>query len=95
MMSQAKTILIVDDDSGVRNALKKILTLSPTAELVARGVSLFAPEAAPAAFNEVAEAVYHLLFAESGETAVTRVTEALANGRPVALAFIDMKMPGL
>ena len=94
-MSQAKTILIVDDDSEVRNALKKILTLSPTAELVARGVSLFAPEAAPAALNEVAETVYHLLFAESGETAVTRVTEALANGRPVALAFIDMKMPGL
>ncbi len=94
-MFQLKTILIVDDDPEVRDVLRKILTPHPADELVGRGATLFEPETLQAPFNEVAEAAYHLLFAATGEQAVGIVAEALANGKPVALAFIDMKMPGL
>ncbi len=94
-MSQTKTILIVDDDLEVRNALKKILTRRSSAELLERGATLFESGAFQASFKGAVETDYHLLFAESGETAVAKVTEALAKDRPIALAFIDMKMPGL
>ena len=95
MTFKAKTILIIDDDPEVRNVLKTILTRPSVDALVSRGATLFDSSSTAVSFNDAAESVYHLLFAESGEVAVTRVAEALANGRPVALAFIDMKMPGL
>ncbi len=94
-MSKVKTILIIDDDAEVRKALQAILTRPSAGTLLSRGADLFDTNSSQASFAELAEPVYNLLLAESGEEALDKVAESLAHGQPVALAFIDMKMPGL
>ncbi|MBN2809076.1 MAG: hypothetical protein JXR80_06250 [Deltaproteobacteria bacterium] len=94
-MPQTSTILIVDDDPEVRRALKIILLQPPVGTLLQRGASLFDSGSPPVPVQEEVPSPYRLLFAQSGEEAVRQVTEALAEGLQIALAFIDMKMPGL
>jgi diguanylate cyclase (GGDEF)-like protein len=83
-------ILIIDDNPAIHQDFEKILAQEPS---VSSGMTqveriLFGEQADP-----VVQPVFELQFAQQGKQGVTLAERALANGRPFALAFIDMRMP--
>jgi CheY-like chemotaxis protein len=81
-------ILLVDDTPSIHQDFQKILGGSPdTQEALA--------SAEAALFGDVAvqRQCFELDSAFQGQEALTRVTSALEQKRPYAMAFIDMRMP--
>jgi diguanylate cyclase (GGDEF)-like protein len=83
-------ILIIDDNPSIHQDFEKILAQEPS---VSSGMTqveriLFGETAEP-----VVQPTFELQYAQQGRQGVTLVERALANGRPFALAFIDMRMP--
>ena len=92
-MDDNQRILVIDDDPGVRDAFKEILTASPTSGIAERGAALFGEETpSPASCSPQS---YDLTLAEDGQQGVEEVERALAQAQPFAVAFIDMNMPGI
>ena len=92
-MDDNQRILVIDDDPGVRDAFKEILTASPTSGIAERGAALFGEETpSPASCSPQ---FYELTLAENGEQGVNEVERARAEHRLFAVAFIDMNMPGI
>jgi two-component system NtrC family sensor kinase len=92
-MIDENRILIVDDDLGIRDLYREIL--SPTqreAEL---------PKETPVATEQhqiirsAAQDNYDLVLVDNGTEAVKEVEKAVEQEHPFAVAFIDMKMPGM
>jgi len=84
-----KRILIVDDNGAVHADFRKVL--DPPADdprLGATSDALFGPAGARPTVRQ-----YDLDFASQGEEALGKVHQALQEGRPYALAFVDMRMP--
>ncbi len=84
-----RRILIVDDNQAIHSDFRKILA-SPAAAEVAMD------ELAAMLFDEGEVATrceFELDSAYQGREALDRVTSANAEGRPYALAFVDMRMP--
>jgi len=95
-------VLIADDEAPLRDAYRHILVASDPvgidqtlAELRARLLPKAAADAArPAAAKPgAAKTHFDATFCNDAESAVAAVREALAAGRPFAVAFIDMRMP--
>ena len=85
-------ILVIDDNQAIHADFKKILQPADPATLLleAAGSSLFGQPPAPAE-----SAGFALDTALSGEDGLALVTAARAQGRPYALAFVDVRMaPG-
>lgn len=94
-----KRILCVDDDQDILNFYHDILTPQTDLalnELVARRArrKSVAPAPAVAAVSPYYALPYDTTTATNGERAVRLVQEAMAQGRPFAAGFFDMKMPG-
>ena len=91
MKSVNRRILVVDDNRAIHDDFRKIFSIDEdstgnafeTSETALFGV------AAPAK----AAAVFELEFASQGEEALELVRRSLENGRPYAMAFMDMAMP--
>ena len=85
-----RRILIVDDNRSIHEAFEKILAAprSDTGELEALEAQMFGAE-----ITAPASAVFDLTFASQGQEAVDRVFDADREGKPYALAFVDMRMP--
>jgi two-component system cell cycle sensor histidine kinase/response regulator CckA len=85
-----RRVLVIDDNRAIHDDFRKIL--SPA---TAMAVALDATETA--VFGRSTEAVQHTKFevdsAYQGQEAVLLVKEALAAGRPYAMAFVDVRMP--
>jgi signal transduction histidine kinase len=83
-------ILVIDDNQAIRADFKKIL--QPDDEwspgMAAAVTSLFGP-----ATNSSRPSCFELDAAPSGEEGLARVREAVAEGRPYAVAFVDVRMP--
>lgn len=82
-------MLVVDDEPAVAAALRESLTAETHSEpLAALRVSLFGdtPPSSPLISFEVSVAL-------QGEQARVLAKEALQQGRPFQLAFVDMRMP--
>ena len=92
-MDDNQRILVIDDDPGVRDAFKEILTSSATSGIAERGAALFGEEtpSLPACSLQS----YELTLAENGMQGVEAIESALAQQHPFAVAFIDMNMPGI
>jgi diguanylate cyclase (GGDEF)-like protein len=83
-------ILVIDDNPAIHQDFEKILSRGPEADA---GLSqaekiLFGDTAAPSK-----QPSFELHFAQQGSHGVSMVARALAENRPFALAFIDMRMP--
>jgi signal transduction histidine kinase len=92
-MDDNQRILVIDDDPGVRDAFKEILTASPTSGIAERGAALFGEETpSPASCSSQS---YDLTLVENGQQGVEEVARSLAQAQPFAVAFIDMNMPGI
>ena len=85
-----RRVLIVDDNPAIHDDFRKILRGSADdhSELLAAERMLLG-ETAPAA----ARPTFELDTALQGQEGVARVRQALAEQRPYAMAFIDMRMP--
>jgi diguanylate cyclase (GGDEF)-like protein len=83
-------ILVIDDNSAIHKDFDKILGGdAQTGEgLTAAERLLFGEAAAP-----LARPMFQIEYALQGQHGVELATRAAANGRPFAIAFVDMRMP--
>ena len=92
-------ILLVDDNRAIHDDFRKILLppapAAATASLAAAEASLFGEDDATAETPPPEESgpLYLLDSAYQGAEAVAMATAARAEGRPYAMAFIDVRMP--
>ncbi|MCK4303751.1 MAG: hypothetical protein KAY24_05900 [Candidatus Eisenbacteria sp.] len=92
-MMKEMRILIVDDDPGVRDAYQEILSPGDSVDVAAKGAALFG--GTPVSEAPSPPRQYDLALAERGEVGIDAVKAALEQHRPFAVAFVDMKMPGI
>jgi len=85
----ATRILVVDDTAAVHADFRKLLTGAnpPAAELDQLEASLFGSRSASV------RATFEVESALQGEQGLELAKRALAEGRPFAMAFVDMRMP--
>jgi diguanylate cyclase (GGDEF)-like protein len=83
-----RRVLIIDDTPSIHQDFRKILCPKPDSE-----ESLDAAEEELFGTVQVSRQNFELDSAYQGQEALERVKQALAEGRPYALAFIDMRMP--
>ncbi len=83
-------VLVIDDNLSIHEDFRKILRPRPTIhnELEEMKASLFGTPKAPAVSTH-----FELTHATQGEEGLECVRTALAEGRPFAVAFIDVRMP--
>jgi signal transduction histidine kinase len=82
-------ILVVDDNLAIHEDFRKILaTTTASDELEQAGASLF--DEVPVALHGES---FDVCFADQGEQGFRMVEQAVAAGKPYALAFVDMRMP--
>ena len=90
-------ILIVDDTKSIHADFKKVLSTSSEskAELDDFEASLFGDDDAPSGEKAAApvSAEFEIDSAFQGQEALEMVEKSLANNRPYAMAFIDVRMP--
>lgn len=86
----AKRILVIDDNPAIHADFKKILGAQEKSNkaLVDAKAAFFGKAAAP-----VVETPYEIESASQGKEALEMVKKSLADGRPYALAFVDVRMP--
>jgi CheY-like chemotaxis protein len=88
-----KSILIVDDDPGVRDSYDQILSSKPVSDIMTKGKVLFAEKDETSGAKPSRQ--YDITLTDCGEAGVSAVQEALSRQSPYAAAFIDMMMPGI
>lgn len=83
-------ILVVDDNSDIHADFRKILgpQKGGAAELAAAANALFLRAPTPSA-----RPCFQVDTASQGQEGLAKVKEALAEGRPYEVAFVDMRMP--
>lgn len=87
-----RRILLVDDNPAIHEDFRKVLSSGDTSvvELEAEADALFGTQSAVAAATGPS---FELVSATQGQDALKLVREALEDGRPYAMAFVDMRMP--
>ena len=89
-------IIVIDDDSGIRETYRNILTPDSMDGYLAEGVALFGELANDDTGKHGNQTpAFELTLADRGEKGVEEVMDAVSRLEPFALAFIDMKMPGI
>jgi PAS domain S-box-containing protein len=90
MNNRNERILIIDDNPSIHEDFRKILggSKSPNLRWLDAKAALFGEPAAPGG-----EALFELDSAYQGQEGLERVQTALTEGRPYALAFVDVRMP--
>jgi len=83
-----RRILVIDDSPAIHQDFRKILDPDQGSQAL-----LADTEAALFGDAPLAEPSFQLDSAYQGQEALAMVTHALAQGRPYAMAFIDMRMP--
>jgi diguanylate cyclase (GGDEF)-like protein len=86
-----RRILLIDDQASIHEDYRKIICARPTVNgsLEQAEVELFGDMEA----EEDARDLYDVDSALSGEDAIVLVEKALQEGRPYAVAFVDIRMP--
>jgi len=86
MTEPNRRVLIVDDNRAIHDDFRKILQGRPRTEVMDLEAELFGAETHPSVAFELSSAY-------QGADGVELVRAALAEGRPYALALVDMRMP--
>src|SRR3954451_3226138 len=91
-LAAVRRILIVDDQESIHQDYRKILapSLHERADLAAVEEQLFGKCVSS---QELEEDRYELDSAFQSEQAIALVQQSLAEGRPYAVAFVDIRMP--
>lgn len=88
-----RRILVIDDDAGVRKTYQRILDSGSEPDVVAMGNAIFDDDSLPA--DSWTGICFDVTLASDGQAGVQECENALADSRPFAVAFVDMKMPGM
>lgn len=84
-----RRILIIDDNEAIHNDFRKILAEQQQNQAALRELEdLFFGEA-----NTPSCSAYELDYADQGKTGFEKARQALGDGHPYAMAFVDMRMP--
>ena len=84
-----RRILIIDDNLSIHEDYRKVLATNPTSvDLDQAGASLF--DETPVTVQSHS---FELSFADQGQAGFHMVERAVAEGKPYALVFVDMRMP--
>lgn len=85
-----RRVLVIDDNPSIHDDFKKVLgaKVAADAALQADELLLFGEESSPASRH-----YYDIASAFQGKAGLESVRDALREGRPFALAFVDMRMP--
>jgi len=86
-------ILIVDDDPGVRDSYRQILSPSPALDFIEKGAQLF--DGKDRKTRATSDPLYDITLTDRGEAGVAAVGHAASTRTPFAVAFVDMMMPGI
>ncbi len=87
-----RRVLVIDDTTSIHDDFRKILA-SVQASTAKDKITDLAEAIFGAVPVEKAEQSFELDFASQGEEGLGLVQRALAEGKPYALAFVDMRMP--
>lgn len=90
-MNNVKTdfrIIIIDDNVAIHADFKKILQPSVASEIDSLSTKIFGIKR-----EEVSLPNFQIDTASQGQEGVARIKEALHQGRPYSLAFVDIRMP--
>jgi CheY-like chemotaxis protein len=85
-----RRVLIIDDNPSIHDDFRKIL--SPD-ENTRTALSLTETQLFGAPINEERQPHFEVVSASQGQEGVVMVKKALDEGRPYAMAFVDMRMP--
>lgn len=91
MTLKSPRILIADDLPAIHEDYRKILAPRPTVGALARMTEFASQFSLPASADSLAP--FQLDSVLQGEDAVQAVTQALADGRPFSMVFLDVRMP--
>lgn len=97
-MESNRRILVIDDDTGIQDAYRQILEPDSDPhgdELLASSGRLFGEEPDHSASLLKPQPLNEVTICSNGEDGIRTASEAIINGRPFAMAFVDMKMPGI
>jgi CheY-like chemotaxis protein len=90
-----RRILVIDDSEPIHHDFRRIL--SPEKPQRAKSIDLMAEElfgSAPSSSSTASDKqVFEVDSAFQGQEGLAKVEQALATGRPYALAFLDYRMP--
>ncbi|MBT3387604.1 MAG: response regulator [Desulfobacula sp.] len=92
-MEDNNRILIIDDDEGIRETYKGIFAPVHESDVLKKGRFLFARDKVLEKSSQPKE--YDVTFAENGLKGVEFVETSINQNKRFAVAFIDMKMPGI
>ncbi len=82
-------VLLIDDNPAIHDDFKKILATSGTPQSIDAAEAVLFGEPAHAPLKSE----FQLESAFQGKEALQKVVKSLTNGRPFALAFVDVRMP--
>ena len=87
-----RRVLVVDDNQTIHRDFAKILApqADATNELASASAALFGT---PVPVDGAAAPAFQVDFATQGEQALQMVQQAMSEGAPYSLAFVDMRMP--
>ena len=87
---QNHRILVIDDNRSIHEDFRKILCRPKTAskDLIEAEAALFGPDA-----SQVKVPEFEVDSAFQGREGLAMIEKSLADGRPYALAFVDVRMP--
>ena len=85
-----RRVLVIDDNHAIHEDFRKILspTLATAASLDATEEALFGPST-----DALSQAQFEVDSAYQGQDGVRLVKQSLEEGRPYAMAFVDVRMP--
>ncbi len=92
MATTAHRILLVDDNPSIHEDFRRILQAADDDPLAASEAELFGG-AAPPCDSEASPAAFDLQSALQGQLALEMVEEAVRDGQPFSVAFVDVRMP--
>jgi CheY-like chemotaxis protein len=85
-----RRILVIDDNPAIHNDFRKVLGAdSDDASALAEAELAILGEAPPQALNRG----FEVDSAYQGQEGVAKIRQAVDEGRPYAMAFVDMRMP--
>src|SRR5689334_23061155 len=90
MLSPNHRILIVDDNPAIHEDFRKILCPARPGKSEVQNLKAALFQKGP---NPSIATDFELVSAYQGEEALGMVRQALADGRPFAMAFVDVRMP--
>ena len=87
---ERRRILVIDDNDAIHGDFRKTLgQQSPTERLAAATALLFGEPAG----NAIASTIFEIESALQGQEGLEKVVQSTRDGKPYAMAFVDMRMP--